>query len=184
MRHLCASAVVVVLVLGMLGPPLSVGQMTAASSPGAAGTAPAVGGGSAQRFLYLGAESCGASTCHGSAAPRNAPRTGIRQTEYAQWLNNDKHAKAFEVLLKERFLLMAKNLKMTEPPAKSERLSSSAIVSMSQRSCEGACVSGRRWLVVKLSQPVRGLARDPHCPRVCSVSSHGHVRHAQSCQTG
>ena len=36
MRHLCASAVVVVLVLGMLGPPLSVGQMTAASSPGTA----------------------------------------------------------------------------------------------------------------------------------------------------
>jgi len=121
MRHLCASAVVVVLVLGMLGPPLSVGQMTAASSPGTASTAPAVGGGSAQRFLYLGAESCGASTCHGSATPRNAPRTGIRQTEYAQWLNNDKHAKAFEVLLKERSLLMAKNLKMTEPPAKSER---------------------------------------------------------------
>ena len=87
MRHLCASAVVVVLVLGMLGPPLSVGQMatTAPSSRAATRAAPGVGGGSPQRFFYLGAESCGASTCHGSVTPRNAPRTGIRQTEYAQW---------------------------------------------------------------------------------------------------
>src|SRR5262249_30195727 len=121
MRHLCASAVVVVLVLGMLGPPLSVGQMAAAPSPGAAGKAPIVGAGSTPRFFYMGSESCGASTCHGSATPRNAPRTGIRQTEQAQWLNNDKHAKAYEVLLKERSLLMAKNLKMTEPPSKSDR---------------------------------------------------------------
>jgi len=97
MRHLCASAVVVVLVVGMLGPPLSVGQMAAtAPPPGAARrAAPSAGGGSPQRFFYMGAESCGASTCHGSAAPRNAPRTGIRQTEYVQWQTNDKHAKAY-----------------------------------------------------------------------------------------
>ena len=123
MRHLCASAVVVVLVLGMLGPPLSVGQMAAtAPPPGAASkTAPSVGVGSPQRFFYMGAESCGASTCHGSATPRNAPRTGIRQTEYAQWQTHDKHAKAYEVLLKERSLVMAKNLRMAEPPSKSNR---------------------------------------------------------------
>ena len=55
MRHLCASAVVV-LGLGMLGPPLSVGQMAAtAPPPGAASkAAPSVGGGSTQRFFYEG----------------------------------------------------------------------------------------------------------------------------------
>src|SRR5499426_537251 len=123
MRHLCVSAVVVVLVLGMLSPPLSLGQMAAtAPPPGAASkAAPSVGAGSTQRFFYMGAESCGASTCHGSAAPRNAPRTGIRQTEYMQWQTNDKHAKAYEVLLKDRSLVMAKNLRMAEPPAQSER---------------------------------------------------------------
>jgi hypothetical protein len=75
MRHLCAAAVVVVLVLGMLGPPLSVGQMAATAPPPAAASkaAPSVGVSSPQRFFYMGAESCGASTCHGSATPRNAP---------------------------------------------------------------------------------------------------------------
>src|SRR5262249_43558248 len=122
MRHLCASAVVVGLVLGMLGPPLSVGQMAAtAPPPGAASKAPSVGVGSTQRFFYMGAESCGASTCHGSAAPRNAPRTGIRQTEYTQWQTNDKHAEAYKVLLKERSRVMAQNLRLAEPPSKSNR---------------------------------------------------------------
>ena len=122
MRHLCASAVVVVLVLGVLGAPLSVGQTPApAPSPGAAGKAPGFGVGSVQRFFSMGAESCAGSNCHGSVAPRNAPRTGIRQTEHAQWLSKDKHARAYEVLLKARSLQMAKNLQMAEPPSKSDR---------------------------------------------------------------
>src|SRR5262249_56158375 len=100
MRHLCASAVVVVLLLGMLSPPLSVGQMAAtAPPPGAASQAPSVGGGMTQRFFSMGAESCAASTCHGSTTPRHAPRTGIRQTEYTQWQTNDKHPQTHEVLL-------------------------------------------------------------------------------------
>ena len=74
-----------------------------------------------QRFFYIGVESCGASTCHGSVTPRTALRTGIRQTEYTQWLSTDKHAKAYEVLLKARSIQMAKNLKMAEPPSKSAR---------------------------------------------------------------
>src|SRR5262252_769521 len=122
MRHLCASAVVVVLLLGMLSPPLSVGQMAAtAPPPGAASQAPSIGGSMTQRFFFMGAESCAASTCHGSTVPRHAPRTGIRQTEYAQWQTNDKHAKAYEVLLKDRSLVMAKNLRMAEPQSKSNR---------------------------------------------------------------
>ena len=122
MRHLCASAVIVVLGLGVLNLPLSVGQTLApAQTLGATSKAPGVAGSTGQRFFYLGVESCGASTCHGSATPRTALRSGIRQTESTQWLATDKHAKAYEVLLKARSLQMAKNLKMAEPPSKSER---------------------------------------------------------------
>ena len=122
MRHLYASAVVVVLVLSVLSPSLSVGQTTApASSPGSAGKAPGFAGSGVQRFFYMGAGSCAGSTCHGSDRPQKAPRTGIRQTEHTQWLTKDKHAKTYEVLLKERSIQIAKNLKLTEPPSKSDR---------------------------------------------------------------
>src|SRR5262245_17555244 len=98
MRHLGAAAVVIVLVLGMLGAPCCLGQTSAlAQSSSATTKATGVGVSSVQRFFYLGVDSCGASTCHGSVTPRNAPRSGIRQTEYTQWLATDKHAKAYEV---------------------------------------------------------------------------------------
>ena len=136
MRHLCASAVIIVLVLGVLSVPRSVGQTLArvgqtparmrqtpapVPSPGDTSKALGVAGSNVQRFFYIGVESCGASTCHGSATPRTALRSGIRQTEYTQWLTTDKHAKAYEVLLKDRSKEMARNLKMTEPPSKSDR---------------------------------------------------------------
>lgn len=115
MRHLCASAVVVVLVLGVISPPLGVGQPRAPlQTSGSASSG-------AQRFFYIGVESCAGSTCHGSVTPQKAPRTGIRQTEHTQWLTKDKHAKAYAVLLKDRSIQMAKNLKMAEPPSKSDR---------------------------------------------------------------
>src|SRR5262245_49751024 len=110
MRHLCASAVIIVLILGVLSVPLSVGQTLARTrqtpapdpSPGDTSKALGVAGSTVQRFFYIGTESCGASTCHGSATPRTAVRSGIRQNEYTQWLTTDKHAKAYEVLLKAR----------------------------------------------------------------------------------
>lgn len=163
MRHLCASAVVVVLMLGMLTPPASVGQ-TAVSSSGTAGRPPALGGGGIQRFFYMGVESCAASSCHGSVTPRTATRSGIKQTEHPQWVGRDKHAKAYEVLLKPRSTLMAKNLKMTEAPAKSERclVCHALDVPQSERSatfkiedgvsCEACHGPSEGWLGIHISR--------------------------------
>jgi hypothetical protein len=45
----------------------------------------------------------------------------VRQTEYTHWVSVEKHARAYEVLLKDRSIQMAKNLKMAEAPAQNER---------------------------------------------------------------
>lgn len=107
MRHVGASAIVVVCMLGVLQPSRSLGQTT--------GTA---GGGG---FQYMGVGSCSAPQCHGSVRELTTSKLGVRQTEHVHWLTQEKHSKAYEVLLKERSVLMAKNLKMTEAPEKSER---------------------------------------------------------------
>ncbi|MBM3224883.1 MAG: hypothetical protein FJZ47_13920 [Candidatus Tectomicrobia bacterium] len=121
MRQLGAAAIVVLLVLGVLRPPHSVGQTPAPMASSAAASKAAGSSSGVQRYFYLGGESCASSGCHGSATPRKASRSGILQNEHAQWLSKDKHAKAYEVLLKPRSLLMAKNLKMSTPPSQSER---------------------------------------------------------------
>ena len=107
MRHLCASAAVVILILGVLSPPLSLGQTPGTTSRGAP--------------LYMGVGSCAAVQCHGSLRELTTSKAGVRQTEHPHWLFKEKHAKAYEVLLKDRSLVMAKNLNMAEPPAQSER---------------------------------------------------------------
>src|SRR6266545_2416943 len=101
MRHLCASAVAIVLVLGVLSPPLGVGQTPAP--------------------LYMGVGSCSAPQCHGSVSPLTTSQLGVRQNEYTHWISEEKHARAYEVLLKDRSIQMARNLKMTERPDQSER---------------------------------------------------------------
>ena len=113
MRHLGASAVVVILVLGVLSPPLGMGQTPAPmQTPGSARSgAP----------LYMGVGSCSAPQCHGSVRPLTISKTGVRQTEYTHWVSVEKHARAYEVLLKDRSIQMAKNLKMAEAPAQNER---------------------------------------------------------------
>jgi Cytochrome c554 and c-prime len=107
MRHLCASAAVVILILGVLSPPLSLGQTPGTTRSGAP--------------LYMGVGSCAAVQCHGSLRELTTSKAGVRQTEHPHWLFKEKHAKAYEVLLKDRSLVMAKNLNMAEPPAQSER---------------------------------------------------------------
>lgn len=107
MRHVGASAIVVVLMLGVLHPARSLAQTTGA-----------VGGGGQQ---YMGVGSCSAPQCHGSVSPLTTSKQGVRQTEHVHWLTQEKHSKAYEVLLKERSVQMAKNLKLKEAPEKSER---------------------------------------------------------------
>jgi hypothetical protein len=61
------------------------------------------------------------SNCHGSVTPRSAPKIDIKQDEHTHWLKKDKHARAYEVLLKERSVHMAQNLALTEKPEKSDK---------------------------------------------------------------
>lgn len=58
--------------------------------------------------MHLGVASCGSSTCHGSIAP--LVTTTVLQNEYTVWSENDKHARAYSVLLNEQSKRIARNL--------------------------------------------------------------------------
>ena len=66
MRHLCAAATVVVLILGVLSPPRSVAQTPGSTSNGAP--------------LYMGVGTCAAVQCHGSLRELTTSKAGVRQT--------------------------------------------------------------------------------------------------------
>ena len=74
-----------------------------------------------QRYIYTGTGSCASSNCHGSVTPRSAPKIDIKQDEHTHWLKKDKHARAYEVLLKERSVKMAQYLALPDKPEKSDR---------------------------------------------------------------
>ncbi len=77
---------------------------------------------STQPYIYTGAGSCAASNCHGSATPKSpSEKIQIRQSEHTHWLTKDKHAKAYDVLLKTRPVKMASSLNLPEPPEKSAK---------------------------------------------------------------
>lgn len=64
-------------------------------------------------YSYMGAASCNGSACHGSTTPKT--KFTIPQNEYWVWLDNDSHAKAYEVLTKPDSVRMAKNLGIDKP---------------------------------------------------------------------
>lgn len=59
---------------------------------------------------FLGVASCVNSGCHGSTQPLNA--THVLQNEYYTWLNNDTHARAYNVLFNDRSARIAKNMRL------------------------------------------------------------------------
>jgi len=59
---------------------------------------------------YIGVASCVNSGCHGSTVPLQAQR--IRQNEYYTWLNNDRHAQAWNVLFNDRSARIVRNMKL------------------------------------------------------------------------
>jgi hypothetical protein len=59
---------------------------------------------------YVGLASCVNSGCHGSTEPLN--QTRALQNEYYTWLNQDRHAQAYNVLFNERSARIAKNMKL------------------------------------------------------------------------
>ena len=69
---------------------------------------------------YLGVVSCASSSCHGSTKPQSGfdpklrKRVGyaVKQNEYFIWSKQDKHAKAYSVLLEDRSKLIARNMRL------------------------------------------------------------------------
>jgi hypothetical protein len=59
---------------------------------------------------YLGVGSCVNSGCHGSTEPLEASR--VLQNEFYTWLNNDRHAGAYNVLLSDRSARIARNMRL------------------------------------------------------------------------
>lgn len=59
---------------------------------------------------YVGVASCANAGCHGSTQALNT--TAVLQNEYFTWLNNDRHAGAYNVLFNERSARIAKNMRL------------------------------------------------------------------------
>ncbi len=57
---------------------------------------------------HMGVASCAGSTCHGAVEPWKG--SNIKQNEFVIWQRQDKHAKAYQVLLNERSKRIARNL--------------------------------------------------------------------------
>jgi hypothetical protein len=82
--------------------------------------APAPKNAAAQVGNYLGVVSCASSSCHGSAKPlsgfdaKQNKRVGyaVKQNEYFIWGKQDRHARAYNVLLEERSKIIARNMRL------------------------------------------------------------------------
>jgi hypothetical protein len=59
---------------------------------------------------YVGVASCANAGCHGSTQPLET--TKVLQNEYYTWLNNDRHAGAYNVLFSDRSARIAKNMRL------------------------------------------------------------------------
>lgn len=73
------------------------------------------GGKEATSLHFVGTSSCSARACHGSLDPVIDKDTHILRDEYPKWLLRDRHARAYETLLKEKSQLIAKNLGGKQP---------------------------------------------------------------------
>jgi hypothetical protein len=59
---------------------------------------------------YIGVGSCVNSGCHGATEPLNASH--VLQNEFYTWLNRDRHAGAYNVLLTDRSARIARNMRL------------------------------------------------------------------------
>lgn len=65
---------------------------------------------------HLGVSSCAGAPCHGNRA---AVGKVVRQNEYSTWIAQDRHARAYEVLLNESSQRIARNLALEHPASES-----------------------------------------------------------------
>lgn len=61
-------------------------------------------------FNFTGAGSCSSTACHGGVTPRTVNR--VFQNEFSTWILNDRHARAYSLLLEPRSAQIAKNLRI------------------------------------------------------------------------
>jgi len=102
MKRLAVAVTLAVTLMGVVGlgaqnpppPAAPVSEEPAAAQPG----------------HYAGVASCTNSGCHGSTLPLNSTR--ILQNEFYTWLNNDRHAQAYNVLFNDRSARIARNMRL------------------------------------------------------------------------
>ena len=105
--------------------------------------------------VHLGVTSCGGSTCHGATQPVRGSQ--VLQNEYLIWQRQDKHAKAYAVLLEPRSQRIARNLGLPDAhTAKvcldchadnvAENLRGRQFQVSDGVGCEGCHGGGQRWL--------------------------------------
>jgi hypothetical protein len=70
--------------------------------------------------LHLGVVSCAGSTCHG--APETLPQSNVLNTEFVIWNREDKHSRAFKVLLEKDGQRIARNLGLADATTAKECL--------------------------------------------------------------
>jgi hypothetical protein len=63
-------------------------------------------------LVHQGVASCAGAPCHGASQPG---KQAVLQTEHANWLSRDAHARAYQVLFDARSERIARNLGLAEP---------------------------------------------------------------------
>jgi hypothetical protein len=80
------------------------------STPNAPSPTPNAAPPAAAHGRYIGVASCTNSGCHGSTQPLDT--THVLQNEFYTWLNNDRHAQAYNILFSDRSARIARNMRL------------------------------------------------------------------------
>jgi len=136
--------------------------------------------------IHLGVTSCGGSTCHGATQPVRGSQ--VLQNEYLIWQRQDKHAKAYAVLLEPRSQRIAKNLGLPNAhEAKvcldchsdnvAENLRGRQFQLSDGVGCEGCHGGGQRWL----GAHVAGITPTPELQKLGMYATEDPVARAELC---
>ncbi len=136
--------------------------------------------------IHLGVTSCGGSTCHGATQPVRGSQ--VLQNEYLIWQRQDKHAKAYAVLLEPRSQRIARNLGLPDAhTAKvcldchadnvAENLRGRQFQVSDGVGCEGCHGGGQRWL----GAHVAGVASTEDLQKLGMFPTENPVARAELC---
>ena len=68
--------------------------------------------------ILTGTGSCSGRGCHGELMPAGENSLDPSRFSFSTWCQQDKHARAFQVLLEEPALVMARKLRLAKKPSK------------------------------------------------------------------